>query len=183
MNFVVLHGTGATHESNWFPWLKSELESHGHSVWVPDLPNSDTPNATAWTDYLIDSEYDFNDTTIIGHSAGAVEIQALLQTLPSETVLNTAILVGAFRGDLNWESLIGMDVPFDYDAIKQHAKQFLVVHSDDDPNCPLEGAELIGQLLGAEFVLFPNMGHFSMVQDARFKAFPELLDLIQEKVL
>lgn len=182
MKFVILHGTDADHNENWFPWLKTELESLGHEVWVPDLPQTHTPNASIWTQYLIDSGYDFSDTVLIGHSSGAVQVTALLQVLNKETVVHTGLLVGVFRGDLGWDALKAMDIPFDYPLIKQKAGQFIVVHSDDDPHCPLEGAQYIADQLDAEFILMSGMNHFSKGIDPRFERFPELLELINQSV-
>jgi predicted alpha/beta hydrolase family esterase len=183
MKFVILHGTSADHTSNWFPWLKFHLKSLGHEVWVPDLPDTDTPDAFNWTEYLIGQAYDYNDSVIIGHSAGAVEVNALLQKLPDDVKLRAAVMAGVFRGDLGWESLKNMDVEFDYKKIKTKAGKFIVVHSDNDPHCPLEGAQWIADQLDAEFILMPNMGHFSLERDPKFSQFPELLEVIKEKIL
>lgn len=183
MRFVILHGTEATHESNWFPWLQSKLEQDGHEVWVPDLPITNEPNAELWSNYLLKSNYDFKGSVVIGHSAGAVEICALLQGLDPTIRLHAAILVGVFRGDLGWEALRGMNISFDYPKIATRADKFYVIHSDNDPHCPLEGAQWIAKRLGAEFIMLPKMGHFSAGLDERFKEFPELHSIIKDKVL
>ncbi len=177
MKFVILHGTSATHESNWFPWLKTQLEARGHEVWVPDLPEADQQNIERYNTFLLTSGYDFDNTVIIGHSAGS------LQALPEGVTINTAILVGTFRGDLGWDALHGVDVPFDYEKIKSKAKQFFVIHSDNDPHCPLEGAKWVAEKLGAQFILMPGKQHFSKRLDPSFDSFPELLTIIDEKVL
>ncbi len=183
MKFVILHGTSSNHSSNWFPWLKEQLEKKGHSVWVPDLPNSQKPDIAAYNDFLLKSGQDFEDSVMIGHSSGSVAVSGLLQVLPESVNINTAILVGTFRGDMGWDSLHGVNIPFDYEKIKSKAKQFIVIHSDDDPNCPLDGAKYVAKQLGAEFVLLPKMKHFSFQLDPRFSQFPELLDIINKKVL
>jgi predicted alpha/beta hydrolase family esterase len=183
MKFVILHGTSASHESNWFPWLKGELESLGHEVWVPDLPDADEPNIATWNQFLLSGEYDFKDSVLIGHSAGSVEICGLLQELDDSKKLKAAILVGTFRGDLGWDNLHGLNVPFDYDRIRQMAEKFIVLHSDNDPHCPLDGAEWVAKQLDAEMIVFPGMGHFSMSQDIRFSRLPELLEIIEREVL
>ena len=42
-NAIILHGTGGTPDSFWFPWLKQELEKREYKVWVPQLPNTEDP--------------------------------------------------------------------------------------------------------------------------------------------
>lgn len=188
MKFVILHGTSANHTSNWFPWLKAELEKLGHDVWVPDLPDADRPNIQKYNELLLlQSDY-FQDAIVIGHSSGAVAILGLLPILPEGTKLYAAVLVGSFTKRLvdspSWEMLSELfEKPFDFDAIKNRSKQFIFVHSKDDPYCPIEQAKQLREKLGGEFFEFDGMGHFSMKLDTRFDTFPELFEIIKNKVL
>lgn len=183
MKFVILHGTSSNSSSNWFPWLKTELERLGHEVWVPNLPDADAPKIDVYNKFLTSSGWDFNNNVIIGHSSGSVAINGLLQSLSDDTQIDTGILVGTFKGDLGWDSLHGVNIPFDYKKIKDKARHFIVVHSDNDPYCPLEGAKWISSELDAEFVLLPQMQHFSYELDKRFSEFPELMEIIKTKVI
>jgi uncharacterized protein len=182
MKFVILHGTDADHTSNWFPWLKSELEKLGHEVWVPDLPGAKLPNITKYKEFLLSSGYDFRGSVLIGHSSGSSAIYGLLQDGSESFKVNTAILVGTFKGDLGWDSLHGVNVPFDFSKIKKRANKFIIIHSDDDPYCPIDGAKEIASELEAKFVLLPQQGHFSKGLDPRFDKFPEVLEIIKTEI-
>lgn len=188
MKFLILHGTSADHSKQWFPWLKSKLEKLGHEVWVPDLPDAERPNIQKYNSLLFNSGWDFNDCVVIGHSSGSVAILGLLQALPEDVKINTAVLVGAFTKRLSespsWEMLRELfEKPFDFEAIKQKADKFIFVHSKDDPTCDInEARELCGQVNG-EMIEFDGMGHFTTEQDTRFTEFPELLDVIKSKIL
>jgi len=139
---------------------------------------------------LLSSGWDFRDNLIIGHSSGAVAILGLLEALADETEINTAVLVGVFRGDLGWDSLKDLNINFDYSKIKTKAKQFIIIHSDNDPHCPPEGAKWVAKQLGVDIKVFPGMKHFSYSKDSAheaggpsFKQFPELLQIIKQKML
>lgn len=185
---VILHGTNSDHTSNWFPWLKGELEKLGYEVWVPDLPVNGRPSTKRYNEFLLSQGWDFSNNLIIGHSSGAVAILGLLQALPEGTKINTAILAGAFTKrlsqDPSWEMLSGLfDKPFDFESIKQKAKHFIFIHSEDDPYCPIEQAEELHDKIGGEFIRFEGMKHFGVKLDSRFTKFPELLDIIKQKVV
>lgn len=182
---VILHGTGGGHTENWFPWLKAELEKIGYEVWVPDLPHAEQPSMERYTKFLLDQQWDFTDNLIIGHSSGAVAILGLLEALPANTHVNTAVLVGSFTERLAQDPSWGMlqelfDKPFDFAAIKRKARHFIFVHSDDDPYCPVEQAQELHERLGGEFILMHDSGHFSAKLDPRFVQFPELLDILKK---
>ncbi len=175
---LILHGTDGTPESIWIPWLKSELEIKGVSVWAPLLPDNNEPNIEKYNDYIIKNRpWEFDESTlIIGHSSGSVEILGLLQELPIKEKIKKAILIATFEGDLGWPELSSLNIEFDYNKIKKQSDEFIVVHSDDDPYCPIEGAKSVAKKLDAEFVLIKNKQHFSgdMIE------FPELLKIIEE---
>lgn len=188
MKFVILHGTDASHQSNWFPWLKQELEALGHEVWVPDLPGANRPSTTRYNDFLLSSGYDFNNVIIIGHSAGAVAILGLLQALPENTTVHAAVLAGSFTKRLSespsWEILSELFTkPFDFEAIKKKSDKFIFIHSKDDPYCPIDQAEFLQKKIGGEFIRFKDKGHFSKNLDPTFDKFPEILDILKQKVL
>ena len=180
-NFLILHGTVASPNANWFMWLKGVLIGQGHKVWLPQLPNSAKPNIQTYTKFLLSNEnfqYD-SDTIIIGHSSGAVEALHILQKLPNATKIKAEILVSAFKDDLGWDSLDGLFTePYDFDAIKAHCKNFKFIHSDDDPYVPIEQAEFLASKTGGQLLKFEGQGHFNTELTPKYNQFPELLDII-----
>jgi len=179
-NVLILHGTDSTSQSNWFPWLAAELKARGWKVWSPDLPHAEKPNVTRYNEFLLSGGWEFNeDSVLIGHSSGAVEILALL---PHLSVIKAAVLVGAFKDDLGWESLSELFLePFDFDAIRSHAKKFVFVHSDDDPHCPLEGAQFLAEKVGGELIVKEGQKHFSIgTAGEAYKEFPFILEVIEQ---
>ncbi len=183
-NALILHGTDATPNDHWFPWLKEELEADGYKVWVPDLPQANKPNIKRYNDFLL-SRKDFvfdNETVMIGHSSGAVAILGLLQELPDDVVIKKAILVGAFRNnDLGWNSLGELfEKPFDFEKIKHHAKQITFIHSNNDPFIPLEQAEFLAEKVDGELIILEGQGHFNTGSDPKFTKFPYLLEVLKD---
>lgn len=188
MKVLVLHGTNADHTQNWFPWLKNELENLGHEVWVPDLPQADHPNMKRYKEFLLNQDWDFQDSLVIGHSSGAVAILGLLQALPGGVKINTAIMIGAFTKRLSespsWDMLRDLfDKPFDFKTIQGKAKQFIFIHSADDPYCPIDDARWLSEQVNGEFIEMPGSKHFSYKLDPRFKEFPKLMEIIKQKVI
>ena len=188
MKFLILHGTRSDHTKHWFPWLKAELEKLGHEVWVPDLPNANRPNIGNYNKLLLNSGWDFNDSVVIGHSSGAVAILGLLPELPNGAKIKTAILAGSFTKRLSqspsWEMLRELfEEPFDYEAIKQKADNFLFVHSRDDPVCDIDQARELCRQVKGEMIEFDQMGHFTTSHNPKFTKFPELLEIIKSKIL
>lgn len=188
MNFLILHGTGGSHESSWTPWVKAELQAAGHKVWAPDLPGADVPNIDRYADFLFASDWDFNDCVIIGHSSGSVATLGILQKLPEGTRINTAILIGAFTKRLSespsWSMLKELfENPFDFDNLKTKSDKFIFMHSTDDPICPIDQAEYLCEQTGGEMIKFDNMSHFTVKADRKFFRLPELVEIINQKVV
>jgi predicted alpha/beta hydrolase family esterase len=182
-NVLILHGTDGTPQSNWFMWLKGKLVGRGYHVWLPQLPNAEKPNSKTYTDFLLsnkDFTYDEN-TVIIGHSSGAVEVLHLLQNLPTQTRIKGAVLVSAFKDDLTWESLSDLFLePFDFDKIKEHCSKFIFIHSDDDPYCPIDHAKYLATKTDGELIVFDGQGHFNTEVGPQYEQFPEIIQFIDE---
>lgn len=184
---VILHAMEQNSQGHWYQWLKSELEQRGHAVWVPDLPHSDHPDTKEMTEFLLArNEWDFHDNLIIGHSSGSVEVLYLLQALPKLVKVKTAVMVSSFD-----RMVQGMEAQhdriftqaFDFEKIKTSAEKLLFVHGNNDPWCPLEGAQTLSQETDGELVAVPGGGHFSTSLDARFTKFPELVKILEERDL
>lgn len=179
--FLILHGTDASPQSNWFMWLKGVLIGKGHQVWLPELPDSDIPSTKRYNEFLLANEgFTFDqDTVIIGHSSGSVAALNLLQHLPEGSVVGAAILVSAFENDLGWDVLKGLfEEPLDCDAINDHCSYIRFIHSDNDPHVELSQAEHLTEELDGELTIIEGQGHFNTDQDPSYKQFPALLDII-----
>ena len=183
-NAFILHGTNGFPTENWFDWLKQELEKKSWQVFVPQLPDCDRPNIKTYNEFLLkEKHYQFNEESIlIGHSSGAVAIFGLLQVLPDSVKVDTCYLVGAFKDNLNWDSLSGLfEEPFNFAKIKNKAKRFVFIHSDNDPYCPLEHAEYLAKELDGELVIKEGQKHFSVgTFGEEYRKFPFLLELIEK---
>lgn len=184
-NVLILHGTGASPNSHWFMWLKGKLVGRGYQVWLPQLPNADKPNSGTYTDFLLSNKnFQFSEETIvIGHSSGAVEILYLLQHLPDKTKIKTAILVSAFKDDLGWDSLSELfGESLDFKKIKNSCNKFIYIHSDNDPYCPIEHPKYLISKTGGELIVFKGQGHFNIDDSPDYVRFPEIMQLIDEDV-
>lgn len=183
---LILHGLQATSDSNWFPWLKQQLEQRGYEVWVPDLPGADHPMASKWANYLLKSSWDFQGSLIVGHSAGAVAALVLAQLLPPTVHPKAEVLVSAFntvapRSEFYNELKDLHDIPFDFKKIQAAVDRFIFVHGNNDPWAPFVDGKDLATKTGGEFIAVPNGQHFSAVVDPAYKEFPLLLEILEQR--
>lgn len=185
-NALILHGAGNNSHGNWFPWLKSELETKGYTVWSPDLPNSDEPNQDSWLKTIFSNKkWQFNsDSVIVGHSAGATLILRILEKLPKRVHIQTCILVAGvvelgtkpeffqYKRDL-------VRNPFDWEKIKKSAREFYFIHSDNDPyECGENQGKIMQKYLGGRLIIKRGEGHFNLEKSEKYKQFPLVLELL-----
>lgn len=71
----IVHGWDGNPESNWFPWLKKELENKGFEVFVPQLPDPNNPRIYNWIPKLAKTVGKASEQTyFVGHSMGCQTI-------------------------------------------------------------------------------------------------------------
>ncbi|MDO8554832.1 MAG: alpha/beta hydrolase [Candidatus Micrarchaeota archaeon] len=177
MNVLIVHCWGCDCESNWFPWLKTQLEARGSKVVCPNLPNSELPNLNEWLAEIRKTVSRFNkDWILVGHSLGCPTILRLLETFDKEEKINAVILVSGFARDVGYNEMKSfIDSSFDWEKIKKTAKQFIVVHSRDDELIRFEEGEYLAKQLHAKFIVEQGLGHIRGEPYGRYERVLEII--------
>jgi len=160
---IIVHGWEGSPQEGWFPWLKAEMEKRGWEVSVPALPNSAEPEQARWLPYLqmIVGKVDKN-TFMVGHSLGCITILRFLERLPKEEFIGGAILVAGFDNPLKYKELKNFfQEVISWDRIKKNCKKFVTIHSEDDPEVPLENGLRFERNLRAKRIVVNGLKHFS----------------------
>lgn len=162
----LIHGWEGSPEGGWFPWLKQELIKQGFEVISPAMPNSNKPQMMEWVDYLKTAVGEADEHCyFIGHSLGCITILRYLEQLQPEKKVGGAILVAGFTSNLGYEELTNFftdNGQLNWGKIKSHCKNFVAIHSDNDPLVSTHyGERFFGGYLGANYILMHEMGHFS----------------------
>ncbi len=179
MKFVILHGAYGSPNDNWFPWLKTELETLGHNVEVPTFPTPEGQSLKSWLNVFDGSSID-EETILIGHSLAPAFILNLLESHKARA----AFFIAGFLGKIDNPDFDGINSSFmkefDWEKIRANCKRFYLYHSKDDPYVPLEKGSYIALMLKSDLKVFENAGHFNT--KAGYDKFPELLEDIKKEL-
>lgn len=155
--FVLIHGYKGSPDDDFFPSLKKHLESLGHSVQVPKLPNPVDPKESEQVDFIL-SNCEFDEGTIVlGHSLGGVV--ALKALMRANKKINRLILVAPAQ-DPSRKKISNMkDRPFwnsfnwnyDYNQLKGLVKD-IVVLSDKQETNRMEYLRFLSNKLSAKLI-------------------------------
>lgn len=157
---ILLHGTGCTPTSFWFPTIKIFLENHGYTVWTPQLPDADNPDLKTWLPVVLQQGHFDQHTIIIGHSAGAPLTLSILENIT--TPIHKAILVAGYarpKGKDKQPEAILQDT-YNWPQIKSNVRDLILINSDNDPwGCDHQEGLHIWQHLGGTLILREGEGH------------------------
>lgn len=178
---VIVHGFKGKPDTNWKPWLKTQLEMNGFSVEVPEMPNTNHPLVNEWVDTLSATvgQIDTDELYLIGHSLGCITILKYLEALQEGQKVKACIFVAGFGRKFNkyqggHDSFFEQEI--DWYKAAQHSDTFIALHSIDDQNVDSEELALFGDKLKAKTTLVNERGHFGS-QDGVFEV-PDVLDTI-----
>ena len=178
----IVHRWDGNPNSDWYPWLKRELENKGFKVEVPKMPNTSEPKINAWVSYLRKAVGKLdNETYFIGHSIGC---QAIMRYVEKEKYNDKIGIVIFVAGWFKLDNLENEEVkkianpwlktPFNFNAIKQKISKLTVFLSTDDPyNFINENAQIFKNNLSAKIILEKNKGHFT--KEDGIIALPEIV--------
>ena len=171
-NYILIHGFEGSPDRNFFPWLKKQLKSNGCKVSVPKLPDPDNPEVMEQVRYVIETEEYNEDTIIVGFDLGAAIALKVLEQI-DETILRL-VLVSGFHKPIYPESLKPynktLDWRFDYEKIKNHVIEIIVLQDNNDSVVPVSEAEILRKVLNAKVIYFnANKEHATALEE------PEIL--------
>ncbi len=178
----------------WYPYVKKELEECGFEVTIPAMPDTDRPQLDPWLSKLAEviGKPD-EELYLIGHSVGCITILRYLESLSADQSVGGVVLVAGFADDLGYmDSIEEKDVlpdffrtPIDFEPIRNRAKGFVAIHSDDDPYVELKHADVFKEKLGAEIIIKHGMKHFSgeIDDEASCTELPDVVEAIKGMIL
>ncbi|GAB2547613.1 alpha/beta hydrolase [Nocardia heshunensis] len=184
-NIVVSHGLQARADSVWFPTFRADLTRLGHDVVIPGLPDPDAPERDAWRKALAGAVSGKpEDTILVGHSIGAVNVLRLLESHDAEAgVFAGVVLVSASAHEVGYDLLASFfDGGFDWPRIRAAANGFRVLQAIDDPvNAPepLEHVGILVRELGAVATVLPAGGHLGAYPEDHIEL-PEAVRAVEE---
>ncbi len=164
---IIVHQWMAGADGDWRPWLKTELEKNGVEVYVPDMPNIDTPVIAVWVEKLRETvgTPDAN-TYFVGHSIGCQTILRYLETI--DTQVGGAVFVAGWFNLSNLESpeieeiaAPWINSPINIPQVKKVLSQSTLIISDNDPfGCFEENKQRFSEFV-TKTIVIPGGGHLS----------------------
>lgn len=182
----IVHGWEGYPEEGWFPYLKREFEARDFKVYIPQLPDAETPRIYNWVPALAAAVGAADEHTyFVGHSLGCQTIARYLEGLADEVRVGGAVFVGGFfkrltglgddpavqATDKHW-----LTTPISLEKVKSHLPKSVAIFSDDDPWVPLDNQEDFRDKLGSKIIILSNKKHFSGSEG--IMELPEALDAI-----
>ena len=168
----IIHGWGGGPQNDFLPWLGKEFEKFGYQVFIPDMPDTETPVIEKWVKHLseivgIPDEQSF----FIGHSIGCQTILRYLESVKVE-VGGAVFVAGWFKlenlevEDAEDEDAKEVARPWIETSInlkkvaKALPKSTLII-SDNDPYGAFEENKKKFRELGSKILVLHNAGHIT----------------------
>lgn len=180
-NAIIVHGTGSTPNSFWIPIIKKFLENKGYKVWVPQLPDSNTPNLKIQLPFILGGEFN-SETVLIGHSAGCPLILSVLENIKIK--IYKVILVAGFcrpTGKDKKQDILLLQKVYDWEKIKNNVSNLIYINSIDDPwGCNDKEGYYMFRKTGGTLVIKKSEGHMGSIKfNQPYKVFPLLEKLLE----
>lgn len=188
-SFLILHGwQNRRPRGHWQHWLAGELTAAGHQVEYPQLPEPDYPKPADWATAALAAAARLTgpERVVVCHSLGClawlhacsptgvanraasvlrtprIAFRIVLVAPPSRTFLSKTVELSAF------------DPPVSARPVDAGTAAVRLVHSDNDPYCPVPEDVALPPIDDLREDLLPGQGHFDLA--AGYGSWPEMLD-------
>ncbi len=176
MRIILIHGFNSSPSMNFHPWLRDELHAAGFEVIAPELPLKSVPRVPGDTsDPQLAEGIDMpalmeamkkeigylkNEDILLGHSLGALVILQYLEAVEMTETPRAVILVGApwkvSRPELRRLFVDDLDA----DVLMWKAREYVVIHSQDDKLVPIEHGRKLADQLRARMIETATDDHY-----------------------
>jgi predicted alpha/beta hydrolase family esterase len=176
---IFVHGYTSSPTRKKYQLIGQELERLGIEYAIPAFPGERHPDHKQWLS-IIDQEVTTSKHPVIlvGHSLGTRAVLLYLDQFDRH--IAAAVLIAAFNNkvtDREEGYANFFEYPVDVQRVKSRADTFVVAHSIDDDAIPYHEGEEISKELGARFIPYQGMEHFSGEERAEENA-KEFLNII-----
>jgi len=167
----IVHRWGGLATDNWYQWLKTELEKENIEVYIPQMPETDTPHIATWVPALARVVGSPDERTFfVGHSMGNQTIARYLETLPDDLKIGGVVFVAPFmkrltnlEPDVETQTIANewLTTPLDLTKVRSHLTKSTAIFSDNDQYVPIDNQDDFLNKLDSKIVLEHNLGHMS----------------------
>lgn len=177
MRIVLTHGYKASPQTNFWPWLRTQLTQRGHEVITVDLPSPEAPQCAEWVE-AIDRAVarPGGDTMFIAHSLGGVALLHYLENAQMSGTPKSVMLISA-PFHIGSETFASFFEPMvDFDTVMWKGQEFIIIHAKDDAVVPFDHARRYERELNGHLHAVESGGHFLDAPEL-----PLILDLIDDR--
>ncbi|GAA0448286.1 hypothetical protein Ade02nite_60970 [Paractinoplanes deccanensis] len=153
---IIFHGTDASPEVAWYPWLAGRLAARGYTVEVPHYPGLNVEPIDTFLPRVLAAHTFDRRTVLVGHSGGAALLLAILE----KVAVDRAFLVAGYCTPPNTSDEPVLRSSYDWDAIRANVRDPYFINSATDPyGCDAtQGRAMFDRVGGTQ--LIRNDGHF-----------------------
>ena len=200
MQFLIIHGSFGSPESNWFSWLRNELEATNQTVLLPRFPVDDwneltkrgegsqsiNQNLANWLNVLSNliNQIKTQPTCVVAHSIGPLFILHAIEKYNIK--FESGIFVAPFLTKLNksWQidsvNRSFYSNQFNWDQQKTSLPISYAIYSDNDPYVDTIFPQTFAQKLGSQVINSKTGGHFN--SEFGFTQFPLVFELCKTRI-
>ena len=176
--YIIIHGSFGSKDGNWFPWLKSELEKNGKSVFVPQMPvGVGIQSFDSWSRELDKLDIDSN-TIVIAHSIAPAFVCKYL--ISKKINVKKLIFVCGFNNYFgindDFDSVNGGMYLDNLSDIKKYCSDIVCYYSDNDPYVKYEVEKEFADSVSNRSFVISGGGHINA--ESGYTEFSDILSEI-----
>lgn len=167
----IIHGWRGNPNEGWLVWLGKELKNVGFEVFIPEMPDTSSPQIDKWVNKIskVVRESDAH-TYFVGHSIGCQAIMRYLEQLTGNQKAGGAIFVAGWFNltDETWDETYTKEIadewintPINSSLIKERVDKLVLVNSDNDPYVPISDVGLFKERFNIDIIVLENKGHIT----------------------